>query len=330
MSSIIFWFKILPFILLLTFTEFYSQPDKVLKGSNLPVDKTPGTFQAADPIPSFRYEFTASAVNGKIYLVGGIDLPSVWFPTSLVEVYDPVKNLWSPGTNYPRRIHHTSSATCEGKIYVVGGNGRRIFSTSDVYSYDPLKDVWEKKANLPQARGALASVCLNGKVYTVGGGLNKKALAELDEYDPKTDTWKIKTPMPTAREHLAAVAADGKIYVFGGYPDERSNSLPNNEVYDPKTDKWETKAPIPYPVTGFSAVYHDGSIFLFGGEQGWAVSKEVLEYKIAENRWIRKADLPVARYGFAAVVVNNSIHILGGNDVLMGYKFLNDHYVFLP
>ena len=330
MENVIEFLKTLPFIVILFFNNVIYSPDRVLQGSNLPIDKNSGSWESAASLPSKRFEFASASLDGKIYVIGGIYLPSVWFPTSLAEVYDTRTDSWKKIQNYPRVVHHTSAVTCAGKVYVVGGNGVRISNVSDVYSYNPENDTWEARAKLPVARGALTAVCLNEKVYAIGGAISAKHIPLMHEYDPKTNLWKTKKSMPTAREHLVAVSAKGKIYVLGGYTDTRFNNVVENEVYDPKTDSWQSLAVLPYPVSGFTASVVGDSIFIFGGEQGWAVSNEVHEYKISENRWLRRADMPVARYGLTSVSVSNKIHVIGGSEEIMGYKFNQSHDVFVP
>jgi N-acetylneuraminic acid mutarotase len=265
-------------------------------------------------LPSWRYEFAAGVLDEKIYVVGGISLPSVWFPMRLVEVYDVKTDVWKTVAPYPKLVHHTGAVACMGKLYVVGGNGIRIYPRSSMFVYDPSEDSWMKKADLPTARGALGVVSLDNHIYAVGGGINTRAVNILEAYDPVADEWITR----------------GRIFVMGGYTGNRFNNLTANEAYDPKTDMWEILAPLPYPVSGLAIAAIGGSIFIFGGEQGWAVSPEVHEYKIKENRWARRTDLPVARYALTATTVGDKIHVIGGSGYLMGNDFRKDHDIFVP
>jgi len=79
-------------MLLLFFIEQRDHPVRILQGSAvLKRTHTDGLWNKAKPLPSFRYEFAAATLKDKIYIVGGIFLPSVWFPTRLVEQYDPIR-----------------------------------------------------------------------------------------------------------------------------------------------------------------------------------------------------------------------------------------------
>lgn len=322
--------SLLPFKVLLLFYEFRYRPDRTLRGSNLPVGKNGSQWKKARKLPSWRYEFSAGELNGQVYVIGGVFLPSVWFPTRLVEIYDPKKDTWKTGKPYPKFVHHMGSAVLNGRLYVVGGNGIRIIPRKDVYAFDAANDIWDRCADLPTARGALGVASVAGGIYAAGGGINENPVNILESYDPTTDSWSKRRPMPTAREHVAAAAAEGRMFVLGGYAGKRFNNLTANEAYDPETDAWEVHAPLPYPVSGLAAAAVGGSIFVFGGEQGWAVSSEVHEYVIARDKWIRRKDLPVARYALTATTVGNRIHVIGGNEYPMGYDFRSDHDVFVP
>lgn len=310
--------------------EWRDRPDRVLRGSGQSIETDAGRFLSAAPLPSWRYEFTAGALRDKLYVVGGVFLPSVWFPTRQAEEYDLKTDSWKNIAPYPKAVHHAGAAVCNGKLYVVGGNGIRISPSAKVYAYDPEIEQWERQAELSVARGALGVAALDGKIYAAGGGINKRPCDVLEEYDPDGNTWTRRAPMPTAREHVAAAAAAGRIFILGGYNGNRFNNLTANEAYDPKTDTWQKLAPLPYPVSGLSAAASGQSIFIFGGEQGWAVSPEVHEYRIEEDRWIRRQDLPVGRYASVAVTAGGSIHVIGGSGYLMGDDFRDDHDVFTP
>ncbi len=330
MNELMLRIVLIPFYILLFVVNVWYRPNRALVGSTTSADSSGGRWEKAAALPSFRHEAAGAVLENDIYLIGGIALPSVWFPTDLVEVYNAKTDTWRKAPSYPVSVHHTGAAMLGGKIYVVGGNGVRITVRSDVFAFDPEKNVWERKADLPVARGALAVAALDGKLYAVGGGINTVPTNFLHIYNPETDSWSAGKPMPTAREHVSAVGAMGKLFVLGGYAGTRFNNLTTHEAYDPKTDSWETLAPLPYAVSGFTAVALGESIYILGGEQGWAVSSEVHEYKIKENKWIRRPDLPVGRYALAAGVVNGKIHAIGGNPYLMGNEFSRDHDVFTP
>lgn len=76
------------------------------------------------PMPSQRVEFDTSAVNGKIYVIGGTvwdDRPRLGRVLRTFGEYDPVTNQWQLRASM--RIGRTdlSTAVVNGKIYAIGG-----------------------------------------------------------------------------------------------------------------------------------------------------------------------------------------------------------------
>ncbi|MEP7336774.1 MAG: kelch repeat-containing protein, partial [Acidobacteriota bacterium] len=203
-----------------------------------PATNTWDTTRAAPPI-GIRYA-AAAAINGKLYVIGGVDCFGPGCATNRVEVYDPATNTWdTTRAAMPTARYYLTAAAIAGKLYVVGGsNGDVLLNTLEVY--DPATNQWTAKAGMPAARFGLAATGLNGKLHVVGGSNDAGALNKLEIYDPATNTWDTTKPgMPTARLFLATVVMDGKLHVLGG----RTSPFSQNklEVYDPGTNQWTTK-----------------------------------------------------------------------------------------
>ena len=330
MPEIIRQLFILPFLLLTFITNIVEQPNRVFQGSGAAIAARAGRWQTSAPLPSTRYDFGSGVFEGKIYIIGGVVHPSPWFPTNLVEIYDPETNSWSKLKDYPRLVHHEGVVGCGKSLYVIGGYWLRVFPSAYVYAYDAKAGDWKRKADLPNARGALGAVCIDNKIYAIGGSVNTHAVGFVDVYDVDSNTWTPKSPMPSAREHAAVVTAGGRIFVLGGHDGDRFKTEATNEIYDPKTDTWKTGTLMPVALNGLSAEVLGSSIYIFGGANGDGVSREVHEYRIAQDRWVRRADLPVGRYGFTALPLGNSIHVIGGNSVVKGNYFSLYHDVFIP
>ncbi|MBI3366367.1 hypothetical protein HY041_01930 [Candidatus Roizmanbacteria bacterium] len=99
--------------------EYFIKPNRKLRGSKKIVTPPQGTWKTAKKLPSCRYEFGAATLHNKIYVIGGVTLPTVYTVTRRVEVYDVVHDFWSRVASYPVIIHHPG-VTSDGKnIYVV-------------------------------------------------------------------------------------------------------------------------------------------------------------------------------------------------------------------
>ena len=174
-----------------------------------------GWTQKAD-MPSPRWGFSTSVVNGKVYAIGGVG------SSTKVEAYDPATDTWTQKAGMQRGRNLFGSAVVDGTIYVIGGNHSTTGgSLALVEAYDPATDAWTPKADMPTPRDSLSTCVVDGKIYAIGGfaynpdiGVGK-ALATVEEYDPATDTWTTKAGMPSEKEYPPTSVVDGKIYVLG-------------------------------------------------------------------------------------------------------------------
>jgi N-acetylneuraminic acid mutarotase len=90
-----------------------------------------------------RKGFSADVVKGKIYVIGGENKIN---PVMRVEVYDPIKNIWTSFDQTPIWYTMHASGVIRDRIYLVGGTitggGSGNFTpTSIMYEYDPHKDL---------------------------------------------------------------------------------------------------------------------------------------------------------------------------------------------
>ena len=281
------------------------------------------------PLPSARQEMPHAVIDGKIYVVGGIDGGRL--ATNVMEVYDPALDLWSPAKALPVSMHHLGLAAANGKLYVLGGYIGSTFNPSNrVFEYDPATDGWTEKTRMPSSRGAHVAVTVDDKIYAIGGAAFGSALGTNEMYDPATDTWTTHEAMPSPREHLAASALNGRIYVIGG-------RVPSNfgltnvrtlEVYDPATDSWESLQGMPTARGGLAAAALHDKIYVFGGEFP-GVFSENEEYDPATDSWQPMAPMPVPRHGIGAVAVADTIFIIGGGPVA-GFGVIDTNAGFVP
>jgi len=223
-----------------------------------------------------RITHSTSAVNGRIYAIGGIDWNGHLLST--VEEYDPVTDEWESKADMPTARAYVSTSVVKGKIYAIGGfellgaAGFRILST--VEEYDPVADKWERKADMPTARADVSTSVVKGKIYAIGGfefvGRGRsRPLSTVEEYNPEVNEWTTKVDMPDAKCSVSASAVNGKIYVIGGEI---------TEEYDPATETWNDKAPMSTPRWSLSTSVVDGKIYAIGGQTVAGLFSTVEEY----------------------------------------------------
>jgi N-acetylneuraminic acid mutarotase len=87
-------------------------------------------------MPIERMELAASALNGKIYVVGGGGGADRKLLSTVLE-YDPMTDAWREIADMPTRRGCLSSAVVDGKLYAIGGYGPGQVALSTVEEYTP-------------------------------------------------------------------------------------------------------------------------------------------------------------------------------------------------
>src|ERR1044071_3900859 len=78
-----------------------------------------GTWTEKAKLGEQRTEAGVVAVNGKIYVMGGMARGAD--SSTLTQEYDPATDRWRERAPMPRPLSHPGAALLNGKIYVVGG-----------------------------------------------------------------------------------------------------------------------------------------------------------------------------------------------------------------
>jgi N-acetylneuraminic acid mutarotase len=177
--------------------------------------ETDGWHRGAD-LPTPRADLTMSAVNGKLYAIGGTRHVGIE-ALGTVEEYDPAADRWTRKADLPTPRLHLTSAVVDNKIYVFGGGPEWPVPLATTEMYDPVIDSWTKMADMPTERTGLWAAALADRIYVMGGlSWSNAALATVEEYDTRTDTWRKLPDMPTARFLLAAETVSPNVFAIGG------------------------------------------------------------------------------------------------------------------
>ena len=156
----------------------------------------------------------------------------------------PFQNRWHnlkdmPGTRKPNTF---ASTTCQGRLYVIGGNSN-IRGEQTVACYDPFLKIWSSISvkSFPEGLNFTAAVSFQGLVYVIGGEDNSgNRLRTVKQYDPSTNLWQEVSPLNNARSSVCVVADESYIYAIGGYTSSPSEKcLDIVERFDPKFDSWK-------------------------------------------------------------------------------------------
>jgi N-acetylneuraminic acid mutarotase len=195
----------------------------------------------------------AATVNGKIYLIGGIE-PFENGKGSRIsgrnQAFDPVANTWSATdlSPMPTTRNHAFVGVVNNKIYVIGGRqsaGMIPYSsnTDVVEEYDPATNTWGGvKQRMPTARSGGGYATYNGKIYSGGGEwISREVMASfraLEAYDPATDTWQLLPALPGAVHGNAMSFIGSRLHNVsgkmenGGLPDQMAPATADHSVMD--------------------------------------------------------------------------------------------------
>lgn len=209
-------------------------------------DPTTDTWMSLASLPTPRGAGWAVALNGKIYVIGGVQADIRDEPTAplspgspqrvlgTVEEYDPATNQWNARASMPTPRNHLFAAAVGNKIYAIGG---RIGSaqitvaedTNVVEEYDPARDQWIGKGRAPIRRSGMAGAVANGRIYVAGGEYQDwegaKAFWAVQSYDPASGLWDTLPRMQLAHHGFAAGIIGGALHVAGG--GFQSDGMPN-------------------------------------------------------------------------------------------------------
>ena len=192
-------------------------------------DLAADSYRALAPLPVKRCSAIAETVNGKIYVIGGLEPLENGMGTRVTgrnDMYDPATNTWTERSPMPTARNHAFSGVVNNRIYVIGGRigAGNIPATTNidiVEEYDPAANLWGAiKDRMPTARSGGGAATYNGKIYVGGGELQNRQLSAafraLEAYDVASNTWDILPSMPSSRHGNAMGFIGNRLHVVSG------------------------------------------------------------------------------------------------------------------
>lgn len=268
-------------------------------------------WQTAKRMPTPRTGAAGVALNGSVYVIGGIN--ELARTVATVEVFDVEDDSWRTVAPLPQPLHHAAAAAVGGKIYVMGGlQGLGGLPVKSFYAYDPTRDEWRQLNDLPAAFGSAAAAVLDGKIHLFGGETPSETLDQHLIFDPQRNTWESAEPLPAGRDRLAAVVQGGKIWVLGGRGGSTLYNESNVYVYNPAKRNWDDAPDLPVRRSSFAAL-SDGKVYVFGGEAPTNVISSVEAFNTDTTRWEILQPMPHPRFGAAYAEVGGRLFIIGGS-----------------
>jgi hypothetical protein len=184
-------------------------------GENEVYDPATDSWSEMAPLPKAVCNYAAAAVDGKIYVIGGMtsfsyiggDRMQETY-TNMVQIYEPQSNQWTAGTPMSTPASYMGGASTTGelasvRIYAVGGNidghktGGNYSTVNWTRMYDPITASWSTGVPMPTARWGLSLVNVDDKLYALGGGTADSTDPSLilnEEYTPITYPYPTQSP----------------------------------------------------------------------------------------------------------------------------------------
>jgi len=279
----------------------------------------------------------AAVVNGKIYVISSDT------STASTYEYDPETDMWTPKKPMPTPRAFFALASCQNKIYVIGGINYSSPHTGATTKcplnevYDPETDTWETGEPMPTARSQIRAEAVNGKIYVISGrtGDQYTTVRTNEAYDPETDSWETKAEIPYHVASGGSTVLDDKIYVIGGQNEFHDPMNPGFvQIYDPVIDAWTQGTTHPSPawlgevVVATTGLHAPKRIYVMGGSAGIGrATNASYVYDPELDVWTVGASMPFPRQGFALVAVDDVLYAIGGfNGWTTGYSD-NQRYV---
>ena len=179
---------------------------------------------------------------------------------------------WVYTTPMQETRKNSSTATLDGKIYVLGGENA-AGSLKTFAAYDTEKKTWERLSEYPGTETGICKAAMfayNNEIYVIGGqtdtGVTAKLLNSVYAYNTETRQWQKKADLAEGRTNLAVAVSKDKVYAWS-----KAGTTDKTEIYDIKTDTWETVVlPDTSAVIGAASV--DNRVFVLieeGEEMFW-------------------------------------------------------------
>jgi N-acetylneuraminic acid mutarotase len=125
-------------------------------------------------MPTSRHHAASSAIDGKIYVIGGRAVAnSSMINLNVNELYNPVKNEWVSLEHMPSKRSGIAAASYNNTIYVLGGEdagGQDPKTYSNNENFNPAADTWSSKESLPTPRHGLTATTVDNNIFVIGGG----------------------------------------------------------------------------------------------------------------------------------------------------------------
>jgi len=216
-------------------------------------------------VPDFTHErYNAAAVvyHDKIYLIGGRSHREV---TKMVEVFDPVQNMWSVAHSLHEKREGHSALVLNDRLYVIGGQEEESSMVDDMEWFDEGQNKWNTvDGEMPFERVAAFSAAAGDTLYVFGGyyyGLTKTLYKGWSNEDGLQ--WILGAELQEGRAYGATAQSGDSLFLIGG--ETASGKTGQVEIYNLRTGKISNGTALLTPRSGMAGACVGDSVFVLGG-----------------------------------------------------------------
>ncbi|XP_041357130.1 kelch-like ECH-associated protein 1 isoform X2 [Gigantopelta aegis] len=251
-------------------------------------------------LPTPRSGLSACIVRGALYIVGGRNnSPDGNMDSNALDMYDPMRNAWSPRTPMTVPRNRVGIGVIDGMIYAVGGSQGQTHHRS-AEKYDPELDSWTMIAQMNTNRIGVGCAVINRLLFAVGGYDGQNRLRSVERYEPERDEWTTVASMNTTRSGSGVIAMDCYVYAVGGY--DSNYQLRSVERYSVERDTWEFVASMNSPRSALSVAVINDRLYALGGYDGTDFLSSVECYNPDTNEWKEVTNMTCGRSGHGVAV----------------------------
>ena len=308
-------------------------------------------FVAGAP-PSPRYFFGITALDGDVYIFGG--MANTGLPTNDLYKFDSRSMVWTAMNAYgdvpaPRFSH--AFAAMGGSLFLFSGKTSGAAYSDEFFRFDLGTQQWKRLEGAevqgisPAPRVDSKFAILDGSLYLFGG-LNStndysNELFVFNEVETAIKwTWSDLTPTthgrpPEPRSRHGFAASKGSLYVFGAISDAgRLNDVFQFSVANSEWKQFDTVPTVtgtaPSGRYGHALAQLDNIVYMFGGNTTDGFSGAFAKWEQSKWTWTSitsQGAIPGGRFGHGFVSLPPALFVFGGET---DQGLSNDLYKYEP
>jgi N-acetylneuraminic acid mutarotase len=231
-------------------------------------DTTKGSWQTLQPLPGSFQMPNVAAVNGTLYVLGGLE-------QKMTLAYDAAHDQWQPRSAVPvERGRGQSAVGVWGtKILIAGGvipgqsaNGLNTgMRQHEVLAYDTATDSWEPLPDLALTRGYCMGAVIGDHFWVMGGSSDFARTDDVTVLDLNARTWTDQPALPITLSSAGVAVLGDRVYLVGGVATGSGTIGPATLVLDPVWGVFDQAAVMITPRFGMGAAAIGARIYVPAG-----------------------------------------------------------------